>query len=121
MVNHFLAKSFPRETIAEHTKFLLDNYRRLQELMPHVKIDWELLRLAVKFHDLGKMNPKFQDKLYKILNLPPLPDSFPDEKEIPHGNLSAAFLDLKKLIERYGEADLKILYQSIYYHHPREV
>jgi CRISPR-associated endonuclease/helicase Cas3 len=119
MENRSLAKSKPKETIAEHTDRLKENYHLLKRCYPGLKVDWQLLLLAVLFHDLGKINTKFQNKLYKQLQIPLLEDCFKDQEEIPHGNLSAALLDRKKLQETFDEDSLKVLYQSIYYHHPR--
>lgn len=112
------------ETIQEHTALLLQNYDLLKGLYPGIGVDWEVLRLAVLFHDLGKVNTKFQNKLYKHLQarepgIEMLEDKFPAEEEIPHGNLSPAFLDRVKLLEDFDEDTLNILYQAIYYHHPR--
>ncbi|MDQ1349839.1 MAG: CRISPR-associated helicase/endonuclease Cas3, partial [Acidobacteriota bacterium] len=121
MENKLLAKSRPVETIDQHTRELKTNFDLLKLLYPHLAVDWNILELAVLFHDLGKVNTKFQDKLYKVLKLPLLEDEFEAEEEIPHGNLSAAFLDRKKLLERFDVETLKILYQSIYYHHPRSI
>lgn len=117
--NRLLAKSNPVETIEEHTGRLKENYHQLKRCYPALNADWQLLLLAVLFHDLGKINTKFQNKLYKHLQIPLLEDCFKDQEEIPHGNLSAALLDRKKLLETFDEDSLKVLYQSIYYHHPR--
>jgi len=119
MENKQLAKSYPQETIAEHTALLKKNLNLFKKLYPALKLDWEILELAVLFHDLGKINSKFQDKLYRKLKYPLLPDPFPDRDEIPHGNISAVFLDRKKLMEQFDTDALKILYQSVYYHHAR--
>ncbi|MCP4155415.1 MAG: CRISPR-associated helicase Cas3' [bacterium] len=121
MDNKRLAKSHPRETIEEHTGYLLKNYDTLKNEYPDLKINWEILRLAVLFHDLGKLNTRFQNKLYRKLKLPLLVDDGPGDEEIPHGNLSAAFLDKQKLKDAFDGDDLKILYQAIYYHHPRHI
>jgi len=118
MENRFLAKSNPMETIQEHTDLLEENARILKEYYPCIHVDWEILRLAVLFHDLGKMNTKFQDKLYKKLKLPLLDDDIEGD-DIPHGNLSAAFLDWKKLKEHFNEDSIRVLFQAVYYHHPR--
>ncbi len=119
MSNQLLAKSRPVETIEVHTQALKRNFDLLRRLYPGLKVDWDILELALLFHDLGKINSKFQNKLYKQLKLPVLEDMFPDDVEIPHGNLSAAFLDRKKLKEKFDDISLNILYQAIYYHHPR--
>lgn len=119
MNNRFLAKSKPVETIAEHTERLQKNYALLKDLFPDVDVDWELLLLAVRYHDIGKINTRFQNKLYKQLGFPLLEDRFENEDEIPHGNLSAALLDGKQLKERFDPDAVTILYQAVYYHHPR--
>ena len=119
MENKFLAKSKPVETIAEHTRLLVEHLESLKRLYPRLAVDWELLRLAVLFHDIGKINTKFQNKLYKKLNFPLLEDGFKDAEEIPHGNLSAALMDRVKLKEAYDDENLRILYQSVYFHHAR--
>lgn len=119
MENRALAKSRPIETIAEHTALVRDNLDLLRRLYPQISVDWEILEMAVLFHDLGKINSKFQNKLYRQLKIPPLPDLFPQAEEIPHGNISVVFLDRKKLVEKFDPDTLRILYQSIYHHHPR--
>lgn len=119
--NLYLAKSNPRETIIQHTDLLLDNLELLNKLYPDLPVDWEMLRLMVEFHDLGKMNPQFQNKLYQKLKLPQLPLNEPVGDEFPHGNLSVALLDLKALRERYSREDLNIICQAIYHHHPRHM
>ncbi|MFW6030432.1 MAG: CRISPR-associated helicase Cas3', partial [Halanaerobiales bacterium] len=126
MNNPFLAKTIPRrETIIEHTSNLLNEYNNLKGINPGIKnINWEILKLACLYHDLGKMNIMFQKKLlghlkekddlddtiYKTLNI----------REIPHGFLSPAFLPKIRLREKYSKDEMRILYQSIYYHHARK-
>lgn len=118
-----MAKSRPVETIGEHTDLLKENLHRLKQVYPALTRDWEILEIAAEFHDLGKINTKFQNKLYRLLKLSPLEDRFPGEEEIPHGNLSVALLKRNALRERFGsDLDaLTILYQAIYYHHPRVI
>ena len=117
--NLFLAKSHPRETIMQHTDLLLDNLDTLRKHYPGLPVDWDMLRLMVEFHDLGKMNPQFQNKLYQKLKLPLLELEHPVGDEFPHGNVSVALLNLKELKKLYSKEDLTIIYQAIYYHHPR--
>ncbi|MDK2934536.1 MAG: CRISPR-associated endonuclease/helicase Cas3 [Clostridiales bacterium] len=123
MNNLFLAKTNPKETIIEHTERLLSEWERLQKLYPHIKyVDWELLQIACLYHDLGKMNTKFQNKLMKKLEITSLlEDSVVNVDEIPHGYLSPAFLPKKKLKKKFSQNQdkMRILYQSIYYHHKR--
>ena len=127
MKNLYIAKSLPRETIKEHTENLIRNYDILKELYPHIKyINWEILYLACLYHDLGKMNTKFQNKIIKNINekyqenIKLLCDKFPEIEEIPHGYLSCAFVPLNYYKEIFNQAELKILYESIYRHHKRE-
>ena len=64
MENEYIAKTYPkRETIVEHTDRLIKNYYILKELYPNLKVDWDILKLACLYHDLGKMNVKFQKKI----------------------------------------------------------
>jgi len=119
--NRYLAKSEPKETISQHTKILEENYRLLKKLYPNLPVNWEILLIAALFHDLGKVNCKFQNKLYRKLKYSLLSDKFPFEEEIPHGNLSPAFLDRERLRKRFTFEELRILYQTIYYHHGRYI
>ena len=64
MGNIFLAKS-NGETVVEHTKKLIQNFEKLIELYPNIEVDKRLLLLACIYHDLGKINAKFQ---YKVSN-----------------------------------------------------
>ena len=107
----YLAKTYPEEeTIQQHTDRLLDNYSLLKQIYPGLKVDWGILKLACLYHDLGKMNAKFQKKIRK-------------QKvtgEIPHGFLSIGFLNTCELEEIYPEEKIKVLVNSIAYHHERE-
>lgn len=113
-MNKYLAKSHPVQTIQEHTNDLLKNFELLKKLYGNkIKINWELLRYACICHDLGKMNLKFQRKIeFREFN----------DKEIPHGILSLAFINYEFLEEEdYSEEEIKILFQAIAYHHNREL
>ncbi|NMB09288.1 MAG: CRISPR-associated helicase Cas3', partial [Tissierellia bacterium] len=65
--------------------------------------------LACLYHDLGKANQKFQEKIKgkKV------------KGEIPHGLLSIGFLNIKELVKKYGREKVKILTNAIAYHHER--
>ncbi|NMA75079.1 MAG: CRISPR-associated helicase Cas3' [Bacteroidales bacterium] len=107
----FIAKTYPElETIQSHTDRLLDNLKLLKNTYPNLNVDWDLLELACLFHDLGKINKKFQSKINgkKVKN------------EIPHGFLSIGFLDIEKLREKYSREKIKILVNAIAYHHERD-
>lgn len=121
MENLGFAKSNPEKTIKEHTQDLLNQYEILRKIYPNIleKEDWELLEYAIKYHDLGKINTKFQNKLYKKLGKDLLDDNIEGE-EIPHNFLSPYFVDTDKFEKIYGRKNTQILMSSIYYHHNRE-
>lgn len=111
-MNNYWAKSNPRETIEEHTDKLVDNYDRLKKIYPNLNVDWDILYLSCIYHDLGKMNRKFQDKIE---------NSRRHSDEIPHGILSLAFINARELEETgYSKKQIKLLVQSIAYHHDRD-
>lgn len=123
MTNYYIAKTKPKETIIGHTDKLVKQFEKLKRLYPNIEyIDWDMLKLACLYHDLGKMNTKFQLKLMNKLEMESdLVDDFKDIEEIPHGYLSPAFLPYEKLMDKYHDVDkIRILYQSIYYHHNRK-
>lgn len=110
MVSKFLAKS-NGETILEHTNNLINNFKLLIKLYPNIKVDKRLLLLACIYHDLGKINTKFQSKLIQKKE---------EGIEIPHGILSTAFINVKELLNNnFTEEDTKILSYSVALHHER--
>lgn len=121
MENQGLAKSNPEKTIKEHTQDLLNQLQTLKEIYPSIleKEEWELLDYAVKYHDIGKINTKFQNKLYQKLKKELLKDSIEGE-EIPHNFLSPHLINIDKMEEEFGRKNTKILISSVYYHHTRE-
>lgn len=121
MENLYLGKSYRRKSIKEHTQDLLNQKEILNRIYPNIlsKEDWEILDYAIKYHDLGKMNTKFQNKLYKILGEELLDDNIEGE-EIPHNFLSPHFINIDKKEEKYGRDKTKILVSSVYYHHTRD-
>ncbi|MBP2100002.1 CRISPR-associated endonuclease Cas3'' [Enterococcus rivorum] len=109
-MNQYLAKS-SGQTIAEHTQDLLANFQLLKEIYPSIRVNWDLLYLACCYHDLGKMNLAFQNKL--------LPNGKRDPKEIPHGLLSTAFIPVKSLKKIYSKVELRVLAHAVAFHHVR--
>ena len=113
MINQYLAKSHPVETIQEHTEWLIENYNLLKSIYPNLNVNWDILYYGCLYHDLGKMNLRFQNKIVNGIR---------DEHEIPHGILSLAFLDATYFLEKgLSRNDLKILAQSIAFHHERDI
>ena len=126
-MNLYLAKSNPKETIEEHTENLLNQKEALEKIYPNIKyINWEALKISCIYHDLGKMNVKFQNKIttninkYNNENISLLKDNFIEIEEIPHGYLSCAFIPYEKLQEEFNDEEIRIIYESVYYHHNRE-
>lgn len=112
-MKEFLAKSNPMETIQEHTDNLIKNYNILKKIYPNLEIDWDILYLACLYHDLGKINPKFQQRLRTGKK---------SKGEIPHNLLSLAFINFNELENKgYEENDIKILFHAIVYHHERDL
>ena len=113
-MDRYLAKSNPEETIQEHTDKLVENYKEFKGIYPEVNINWDILYKAVIFHDLGKINEKFQRKIKSNIRKV--------KGEIPHGILSLPFIDYTELENSgYSEDDIKILYHSVGYHHDRKL
>ena len=111
MENKFLAKS-NGETIIEHTENLINNFKNLFEIYPKINTDKKLLLLACIYHDLGKINKKFQTKLFGKRQ----------DREIPHGLLSTSFIDSKSLNENgFDKKDIKVLAYSVALHHERDI
>lgn len=109
-MNNYLAKSNPKETIQVHTDNLLKNMDILKSIYPNLAINWQLLKVASLYHDLGKMNLKFQSKIEGRKKY---------SDEIAHNLLSLAFLDKNDLKKQFTDQEIEILAQAIAYHHER--
>ncbi len=117
------AKSEPRQTIKDHTGALLDNMRllkqaygeRIENLLPerHRTIFWDILSLVIRYHDLGKIHTKFQNKIREKIGLPLLMVIV--DKEIPHNFLSPAFFGTE--IFEYEKDIIRAIIQAIVFHH----
>lgn len=110
-MKRFLAKSNPEQTIQEHTDMLLDCLELLKKTYPSISVKWDLLRWSCIYHDLGKINNKFQDKIQNNKR---------HTGEIAHNLLSLAFINTVELKEMgYSKNDIKIIAQSVARHHDR--
>ncbi|MGC8870278.1 MAG: CRISPR-associated helicase Cas3' [Brevinematia bacterium] len=118
------------ETLEEHTLTLFNNYeilknRYLCEINKYL-LDinyepdtfWNLLRLAIVYHDLGKVNSLFQNKIRQLIRQETLVSNL--DKEIPHNFLSPALLP-KKYHSDLGTNNFLMLIFSIVFHHYREM
>ena len=89
-----IAKSYgEKKTIYKHTKEVLEVYDNFFKEYPNSfnKEEKELIYLACLYHDLGKANILFQNKVANNKN-----DAI-DESEIHHGFLSPLFLPEKEI------------------------
>lgn len=114
-MNKYLAKS-DGETIIQHTQELLNEWDLLKRLYPKAlgNKEWQLLKDACKYHDLGKMNLKFQMKLNDNHSMEP--------GEIPHALLSITLLPTTELLsEGFSEDQVAALAYAIALHHDRNL
>lgn len=110
----YIAKS-NGESLVEHTNNLLDQLALLRETYPDVLTDheWDLLTLACCYHDMGKINALFQEKIRK--------NKSTIHGEVPHGLLSATMIPYDKLQGQFSQTDLKILAYAVATHHNRNL
>ena len=114
MKNNYLAKS-NKETILEHTEKLINNFKILNNIYTKINVNKDLLLLACICHDLGKININFQKKIENFTS-----DNYVDYSGIPHGLLSLAFINVKKLLLEFDISDIKALIYSVVLHHERD-
>lgn len=116
----YYAKSFPKETIKEHTQQLLRRLKVLKAVYKHKlplsERDWYLLEIAVKYHDVGKFDLVFQNKIRVKLNLPLLSPNH--TCEIPHNFLSVLAIPFSDI--ELDEDEIWLVSQVVAYHHERE-
>lgn len=102
-----LAKSNPRQTIREHTDCVLYCLDILRDIYNIDEETYRLLKIACEYHDYGKMNHIFQDRI-KYNN------KYDVDKELPHSVLSAYFID-KNIFDNIDDY-YYVLYAVIYHH-----
>ena len=110
----FYAKSHPFMTLDEHTKMVEKKYDDLLEMkeLYFGSDEIKMIKIVCHYHDIGKINKIFQEKLKGISNK--------DQK--PHGYLSVLLLNYKDLSEILNEnkRNFEIVLNAIYFHHKRE-
>lgn len=127
----FWAKNKGIESIEEHTNRLLVLFDAFLLLYKDkfTEEDILLIKEAIIYHDLGKMNSAFQSYLYKRAGKS-VPNEFTDlepykylvGKDIPHGILSGAFINPKLYKEKgLNEDDISVLVTAICNHHSRSL
>lgn len=118
------AKSNPPETIYEHNSKLLTNYEKIKIFLNQSKVEKydEVIRKILYYHDLGKINHKFQNKLGLASKV--IISELKDIDEMPHEWLSLAFISkedrqfFRTFNTNHIFFDLLVLY-CIAFHHSR--
>ncbi|OYD07559.1 CRISPR-associated helicase/endonuclease Cas3 [Paludifilum halophilum] len=115
------AKSEPVETIREHTEQLLTEYKRLRKaygdrLAVLSERDWELLEMIVRYHDVGKADGVFQNRIRQQRGEEKL--FVAHDRTIPHNYLSVGLVPF----HRYDltENEKRLFIHAVGYHHERK-
>lgn len=118
----YWAKSLPLQTVEEHTLQALNVYYNIKKKHPHIlsEEDWNILKIAVIYHDFGKLDPEFQNRIRKAMHMPLLEHGGDEGEYFYHNYLSPAFLDPDYYEEKFGEEGFDILVKAIYFHHNRK-
>ncbi|MEK5005007.1 MULTISPECIES: CRISPR-associated helicase Cas3' [Paenibacillus] len=119
----FFAKSTPplpeTETIQQHTNALIACYHQLKNGYGNVlrmsDRDWQLLYWAVLYHDVGKYDAVFQNKIRRALKQRPVDTQC--NFDVRHNYVSVMALPFKKL--GLSDDEKYILAQAVGYHHER--
>lgn len=113
------AKSDPEKTLKQHTEDLIEKYKVIKESYGYKLNEvnlWEILLVACKYHDAGKVHSFFQNKIRKRLEKETIKDGI--NYDVPHNYLSPAFIPYKTL--KYSKEDRDVLVQAVAYHHERD-
>ncbi len=115
------AKSEDKQTLKEHTDKCLEKYNDLKSMYHDTfsERDWLILYWAVKFHDMGKVDVHFQNKIRKAIGEKPVET---EGLEFPHNYLSPAFLDMDYFFDelQFTRIEVEMIIKIIFYHHARE-
>lgn len=112
-MNFYIAKSNPKETLKEHTEKILEVFSDFIQKYPKAftKEYQNLILTACYYHDFGKANKLFQDKINGKTE---------NQEKICHNFLSPLFLPKEDLISDFGIEDYKVIATAIFYHHTRD-
>lgn len=123
------AKSDPPQALEDHIQRLIDNYEKLKSYLANYpliskieKYD-EVIRKILYYHDLGKINHKFQNKLKLSPNKIYIKE-LKDVDEIPHEWLSLAFIpkEDKRYFKKFDTDKVKLstlVQYCVAFHHTR--
>ena len=110
MLDHIIAKSHPRETLAQHTNLVLEAWLAMRDrYYDYIPDDtfWEESFIAALFHDLGKITSNFQDMINKR-------KGFSLDNHIRHEFISGMFLFANSI--EYHKANPLSLF-AVFSHH----
>lgn len=98
------------ETLDEHVDKVLQCMNQMNSMYPETLTshEWDLLERVILFHDIGKIDPAFQEYLD--------PERKSGKMNFYHNMLSGTFID-QGHISDLDEQDIIILYAAIYFHH----
>ncbi len=126
VMDNFIAKSNPRESIRSHTDKLARLLADLLQQYPESlnAAEGQLVAIAAEYHDYGKAIYQFQRDLSKLVGEPFLQDQDLEELyrslgHFPHGYVSPAFLPINKLRKSFGDMGACAVINAIFYHHNR--
>ncbi len=124
----YLAKS-NGETICEHTSQVLSDFAYLYKLYKNKfnENEKEIIEFLAKYHDVGKINSRFQNKIRLAMGegtvnydkLDKLYEKY-NVEEIPHGLISALAMNYDEMVKLFGERTTKIMLSVIACHHKRK-
>ncbi|OSS41510.1 CRISPR-associated helicase Cas3 [Desulfurella amilsii] len=88
LLDKYYAKSDPPITIFQHNEDLKYRFRQLEPYLPEDKVKRykDIIYKIIEYHDFGKINKKFQNKIK---------NGKKEQGEMPHEWLSIAFIDKK--------------------------
>ncbi|WP_044875689.1 CRISPR-associated helicase/endonuclease Cas3 [Paenibacillus sp. IHBB 10380] len=122
----FYAKSSPplpyTETIQQHTEALITCYHQLKNgyessLKLMTERDWQLLYWAVKYHDVGKYDAVFQNKILRAIKQPSVTTNC--NYDVRHNHVSVLAIPFGKL--GLDQEEELILVQAVAFHHEKSV
>ncbi len=105
---NFLAKSHPKQSLAQHTNALLRLLCQFRDCFPDFVDEkmWELLQYTCLYHDYGKLQEGFQNLLQGHKN----------SNFVHHGWLSPLFVEP---IQSLSKQEIQLIRTAILFHHDR--
>lgn len=116
------AKSIRKETIREHTDHLLNNLKIIKRhLSDYNELDdrfWDLLKKAAEYHDIGKCDLLFQNKIHARMGFDS-PYAVKRKNFVPHNFISVPLMPLDKW--QLQKEEQRMLIQAVGFHHERDI